>query len=127
MQSPLIYVAGAYTKPDPVENTHRIIHIADALWDLGVVPVVPHLTMFWHFLRPRTYEEWLSYDLHLLARCDAVLRVPGASHGANGEVSYAIAHRLPVIYAKTAASEDCVASVRDWLHANREKFTPHLV
>jgi hypothetical protein len=116
----LIYVAGPYTKPDPVENTHRIIHIADALWDLGVVPVVPHLTLFWHFLRPRTYEEWLHYDLHLMARCDAVLRVPGASNGADGEVSFALAHCQPVIYARTSAIDDCVAAIRDWLKAQRE-------
>ena len=127
LNAPLVYLAGPYTKPDPIENTHRIILIADALWNLGVVPVVPHLTLFWHFLRPRTYEEWLRYDLHLMARCDAVLRVPGASHGADGEVSYAIAHGLPVIYARTATTNDCVSAVRDWLHANREKFAPHLL
>ena len=124
LKAPLVYVAGPYTKPDPVENTHRMIKIADALLNLGVVPVVPHLTLFWHFLCPRSYEEWLSYDLHLMARCDAVLRVPGASNGADGEVSYALAHDLPVIYARTAAVEVCVAVVRDWLQA---KSVSHLV
>ena len=111
----MVYVAGPYTKPDPVENTHRIIQIADALWDLGVVPVVPHLTLFWHFVKSRSYQEWLDYDLHIMARCDAVLRVPGESHGADGEVAKAIANGQPVIRSRTARIEDCVAAVEEWL------------
>ena len=117
MNAPLVYVAGPYTKPDPVENTHRIIEIADRLWDLGVVPVVPHLTLFWHFLKPRSYQEWLDYDLHIMARCDAVLRVPGESHGADGEVAEALARGQPVLCPQTAAVEDCVTAVSEWLNA----------
>ena len=49
---PLIYVAAAYTEPDPVENTHAVIQIADALLDAGFTPLVPHLTLAWH-LEPR--------------------------------------------------------------------------
>ena len=39
--NPLVYIAGPYTKPDPVKNTHRMIQIADRLMDLGVVPGTP--------------------------------------------------------------------------------------
>jgi len=111
----VVYIAGPYTRPDPVENTHRMIRIADALLDLGVVPVVPHLTMFWHFLRPRPYEQWLEYDLHVMARCDAVLRVPGLSSGADGEVREAERSGQPVIHPKSASVEDCVSAVKVWL------------
>ncbi len=124
MNAPLVYLAGPFTKPDPVENTHRMIQIADALWELGVVPVVPHLTLFWHFLRPRSYQEWLDYDLQIMARCDAVLRVPGESQGADGEVAEARAHGLPVILARTATVDDCVDAVREWFETQQNELTP---
>lgn len=111
----LVYIAGPYTKPDPVQNTHHMIRVADALLDLGVVPVVPHLTMFWHLLCPRPYEQWLEYDLHVMARCDAVLRVPGLSSGADGEVQEAKRNGQPVIHPRSAAANDCVAAVKAWL------------
>jgi nucleoside 2-deoxyribosyltransferase len=111
---PLIYLAGPYTKPDPVENTNRMIRIADALLDLGVVPIVPHLTMFWHLVRPRPYDEWLQYDLQVMLRCDAVLRVPGESNGADGEVRVARRLGIPVLYAETAEPNDCTAAVAAW-------------
>lgn len=121
MKTPsLVYVAGPYTKPDPVENTHRMIRIADALLDAGVVPVVPHLTMFWHFLRPRPYEQWLDYDLCVMERCDVVLRVPGESNGADREVYQATRSGQPVIIPASASVEDCVAAVTTWLTADRK-------
>ncbi|MEW4530615.1 hypothetical protein [Maioricimonas sp. JC845] len=111
----MIYVAGPYTRPDPVENTHRMIRIADALFELGVVPVVPHLTLFWHLLCPRPYRQWLLYDLEVMARCDAVLRVPGDSQGADGEVRAANRRGQPVIQPASHAIEVCVQAVREWM------------
>lgn len=118
MKPPLVYIAGPYTKPDPVKNTHRMIQIADRLLDLGVVPVVPHLTLFWHFLRPRSYQQWLDYDLQIMARCDLVLRVPGESQGADGEVEAALAQGQPVIHSRTTRIDDCVDAVTQWLRVN---------
>lgn len=118
----VIYVAGPYTKPDPVENTHRMIRIADALLDVGVVPVVPHLTMLWHLLCPRPYEQWLAYDLHVMARCDVVLRVPGLSSGADGEVQEASRSGQPVIHPRTASVDDCVSAVEAWMSEVSERI-----
>lgn len=112
---PFIYVAGPYTKPEPVENVHRAIRIGDALWDHGVIPIVPHLSMLWQMVRPRSYDEWLEYDFHLLARCDAVLRVRGESVGADREVQQAKATGQPVIYSPTCKAADCVSAVEHWL------------
>ena len=106
---------GPYTKPDPVENTHRMIHIADELLSLDVVPVVPHLTMFWHLLRPHPYQHWLAYDLQLMSRCDIVLRVPGDSNGADREVEHAHRWGLPII--EPATTEACALELREWLEA----------
>lgn len=117
---PMIYVAGPYTKPEPVENVHRMIRIGDALWDLGVVPIVPHLSLLWQMVRPREYEEWLEYDLHIMARCDAVLRVPGKSLGADREVRMAIEHGQSVIRPATHEIAECVSVVQQWLQQRGE-------
>ncbi len=95
----MLYVAGPYTKPDPIENVHKTLRVASDLLDTGyVIPVVPHLTLVWHLVTPRPYEQWLEYDLALLARCDALLRIPGESSGADGEEAWARDHDMPVFY-----------------------------
>lgn len=100
---PLVYVAAPYTRPDPVLNTHIIIAEVDEIVNDGVVtPFVPHLTLLWHLVRPRPLEFWYAYDLATLARCDAVLRLPGESTGADREVQFASAKGLPIFYDRTS-------------------------
>ena len=94
---PLVYIAGPYSKPDPVENMHRAIKIADGLLDV-CVPFIPHLTGTWHMVSPKPYPEWLALDLAYLERCDAVYRFPGESSGADGEVEEAKRLGIPVFY-----------------------------
>jgi hypothetical protein len=112
----LIYIAGPYTRPDPVENTHRIIAIADALLEEQVTPLVPHLTLLWHLVSPKPYAEWIEYDEQLLLRCDAVLRIPGESTGAIREVHCARQAGIPVIWSRSACPEQCAKAVRHWLN-----------
>ncbi len=108
---PLIYVAGPYTQPDPVANTHAVIRIADALLDAGFTPLIPHLTLAWHLVSPKPYDTWLAYDRQLLARCDVLLRVPGYSHGATQECTFADELAIPVIRPRSADPADCVAAL----------------
>jgi nucleoside 2-deoxyribosyltransferase len=94
---PLVYVAAPYTRPDPVKNTNKAIRVAAELVDEGVVtPFVPHLTLLWHLVDPRPLDFWYEYDVATLARCDAVLRLPGDSTGADREVAYAERKGIPV-------------------------------
>ena len=92
----LVYIAGPYTNPDPCQNTHRAVAMGNVVWDAGFVPVIPHLTHFWHTMTPKPYADWLEYDLAVMRRCDAVLRIPGASSGADAEVKDATARGIPV-------------------------------
>lgn len=108
---PLIYLAGPFTEPDPVENTHRMIQIADAVLDAGFTPLIPHLTLAWHLVSPKPYAAWLAYDRDLLARCDVLLRVPGYSHGATQECTFADELGIPVIRPRSADPADCVAAL----------------
>jgi nucleoside 2-deoxyribosyltransferase len=100
---PLVYIAGPYTHPDPIENTRRAIEVADVLADMGaVVPHVPHLTLLWQLVRPHEVDWWHEYDLAILARCDALLRLDGASTGADAEVEFAASREIPVFFSAAA-------------------------
>lgn len=94
---PMVYLAGPYTSPDPVENTHKVIRLAAELVDEGLVtPVVPHLTLLWHLVDPRPLEFWYAYDVAMLRRCDALYRIEGESTGADREANYASTAGIPV-------------------------------
>lgn len=99
-ERPLVYIAGPYTRPDPVSNTHRTIMAAEDLHDSGLVTcVVPHTTLLWHAIAPHDdVEHWYEYDLAVLKRCDALLRLPGDSSGADNEVAFAEEHGVPVFH-----------------------------
>ena len=110
---PLVYVAGPYTLNDPVANTHNTIKMASTIYDSGLaVPLVPHLSLLWHLVDPRPVEFWYEYDLHLLARCDALFRLPGKSSGADAEVIECGRLGLPVLRS--------MPELRAWAAARRE-------
>jgi hypothetical protein len=94
---PLVYVAGPYTNPDPIQNTRTAIEAADVLYQFeGVVPVVPHLSLLWHFVSPHPVDFWYEYDHQVLLRCDAIFRIEGESTGADAEVRLAEEHNIPI-------------------------------
>jgi hypothetical protein len=91
-----VYVAGPYSRGDVMVNIRAALFAADWLLALGYAPFVPHLTGFWHFYSPKPYKAWLALDLEWLRACDAVLRLPGESPGADGEVAEAERLGIPV-------------------------------
>lgn len=97
MKRPMVYVAGPYTKGDVAVNVRNAIFAGDALLKAGAVPFIPHLTHFWHLQCPGEYVQWIDYDLAFLPLCDAVLRLPGESHGADGETDAASRIGIPVL------------------------------
>ena len=92
----LVYIAGPYSHPDPVENTHNAVKVADKLLEAGLVPYIPHLSLLWHAISPKPYETWLAYDIAWLKVCNALLRLPGESSGADKEVVIATDNGIPV-------------------------------
>lgn len=96
-ERPLVYVAGPYTRPDPVANTREAIITATRLTESGLVTAfVPHLTMLMHLVAPQDLDYWYEYDLSVLARADACYRMPGESTGADREVTYAEKVSVPI-------------------------------
>lgn len=66
----------------------------------GFVPHCPQLTVFADFLSPGMidYEQWLELDRCYIDDADVVLRLEGASVGADRETAYAKSVGKPVVH-----------------------------
>jgi len=117
----LVYVAGPISKGCLVSNIMQAHEAGLQLLQSGYSVIVPHGSCFWgNILCPRhcedscdvvvpfkpevlpgetTLEDWYGMDLEIVRRCDAVLRLEGASVGADLEVAEAISHGIPVFSA----------------------------
>lgn len=93
-----IYIASPYTKGDVAVNVRVQLQMANRLMDLGFAPFAPLYSHFQHMAFPRPYEDWIKIDLEWVKVCDAVLRLPGESKGADGEVEFAQQNNIPVFY-----------------------------
>ena len=93
-----VYIAGPYSKGDVAVNVRNAFEVANKLADLGFAPFIPHYTHFWHMMFPRPYEFWLKLDKQFLPCCDALLRLPGESHGSDTEVDFARSLDIPVFF-----------------------------
>jgi hypothetical protein len=91
-----VYVSGPYTKGDVVLNVRRAIEAGNWLAAKGHVPFIPHLSHFWHMLFPQPYEFWMAQDMNWISACDAMVRLPGESSGADREVAAAKKLGMPV-------------------------------
>lgn len=91
-----VFIAGPLTHGDQAANVRAAMDAAQALMEAGLYPYLPHLSWFSHLASPQPYEEWLSLSLGWLKRCDAVLRLPGYSPGAERECSMATFLGIPV-------------------------------
>jgi hypothetical protein len=110
---PLIYIAGPYSHPDPVVNTRNAVLLGEELHATGIVTChVPHLTHLWHLIAPHDVDHWYGYDFAVLRRCDALIRMKGASKGADDEVAYAIGQSIPVFHS--------VPTLLSWASGNAE-------
>lgn len=94
----LIYVSSPYSCGDQAANVRRQIDVGHELMDRGHSVILPNLTHFMQIVRPRDYEEWLRMDEHIIERCDVVLRLPGASPGADREVEHAEKNHVLVVH-----------------------------
>lgn len=102
----LIYLAGPYTKPNPNENVHKTILVAEALVRLGFIPYVPHLHHLWDVISPQDWSYWMRITSAILLRCDALLLLPGESKGAELEVTIAKESNLPIYHNLTELLND---------------------
>lgn len=111
-----VYIAGPYAGDAPhdytgyVEIDRNILQAKAAFIELanaGIGAFCPH-THSEHFELfapdvPSTY--WHELDQHFIKSCDALLRLPGESKGADREVEIAQTLRMPVLYSLAEALE----------------------
>jgi hypothetical protein len=73
---PVVYISSPYTKGDPAINTHFQCKMFDQMMNDGIVwPVAPLWAHFQHTIFPRPYQDWFAYDMALIPRYDACLRL----------------------------------------------------
>lgn len=101
-----IYVASQYSIGDPEANVLRQIDAGEDLINAGFIPYLPLLSHYQHIIHPHDYETWTRLDNSWVACCDALLRLPGESKGADEEVFLAIDLGIPVYY----SIEDLIAN-----------------
>ena len=94
----IIYISSPYSIGDQVLNVRRQLEAADRLLEKGHIPFCPCLLHFWHFVSPKSWDEWLRIDRAFIPRCDALLRLEGDSVGADLEVEEAKRLGLPIYY-----------------------------
>jgi hypothetical protein len=102
-----VYIAGPLTLGDTTVNIRNAMLAGNAVRRMGAYPYVPHYNAIRHFLEPCAPEWWIEEDLAWLSLCDALLRLPGASVGADREVAEAERLRKPVFHSLDA--------LREWL------------
>lgn len=94
----LIYIASPYTIGDVAANVHVQMEAAHRIMDMGHAPITPLLFHFLHIHRQRPAEDWLAIDHAIIRRVDVLLRLPGESKGADGEVALAQKNKIPVAF-----------------------------
>lgn len=116
MTKPVVYIASPYTKGDPAINTHCQLRAFTELMDDGIVwPFIPLVSHYIHTAFPRPYKDWVDYDLALIERFDACLRLNAVnqalnyevteSKGADGEVARFRKLKKPVFHDKESLYE----------------------
>lgn len=91
-----VYVAGPYSNGDVAVNVRKAIDAGNRLAEAGAIAFIPHLTHFWHLLHPHGWQFWIDQDREWLRVCDAVVRLPGPSTGADLETMEAECRDIPV-------------------------------
>jgi hypothetical protein len=107
----IVYVAGPFRGPSAwaiEQNIRRAEALALEVWRSGAVALCPHTnTRFFQGALPD--DVWLSGDLVLLERCDALLLTPDweSSGGATIERIHAERRGLPIF--------ETIAALQAWL------------
>ena len=93
-----IYIAGPITKGDTLRNIRKGILKGTELIKLGYVPMIPHQDFLAYMMNPGVlhYEKLLELDFAWIRKCDALLRLPGESAGADREEEFACEIGIPV-------------------------------
>ena len=92
-----VYISGPIAIGSTVENVRAAVFAGNKIQQSGHTPFIPHLNVFWQFMcGEKPHAEWLRMDLEWVEQCQAVIRLPGESVGADLEVARAQLKGIPV-------------------------------
>jgi len=90
-----LYLSGPMAK-QPYIGPRDAMALGTRLWRAGWHPVIPQLNALWEMsagpLDPVSADGvcgWIEYDMSLLSKCQAIVRLPGVSSGADRETAVA--------------------------------------
>ena len=82
-----------------LDNMYDAVDVGATLIKLGYAPLIPHLSVIIeHKYEGIDQDTWLAIDLPWVEAADALLRLPGASAGADKEEAVALASGVPVYH-----------------------------
>lgn len=86
----IIYIASPYTSRADLQAAVNVqLDTFAVLLAIGHEPIAPLLSHYVDQRYPASYERWMQWCLAMVNVCDAVLRLPGDSLGADREVARA--------------------------------------
>lgn len=92
-----IYISGPLTSSGPLwGNVTVAVAAFRQLQEAGFAPLCPHLTAYIDPHGETPHVTWMETDLPWVEIAHAVLRLPGASLGADIETEFAAARNIPV-------------------------------
>lgn len=95
----VVYLASPYSAyANPQDAVAVQIDTFAILRDLGYQPIAPLLSHYIDERHPASYERWMEWCLTMVGVADVVLRLPGASDGADREVAEARRLGKPVVH-----------------------------
>lgn len=102
-----VYIAGPMaTSGEPGPNLHHAARAAWAVIRAGHSPYVPHLSWIVDAIIVIQRDEWMRQNLEWIEACQALIRLPGTSAGADAEVEFAAGLGIPIFHT--------VADWREW-------------
>jgi Domain of unknown function (DUF4406) len=91
-----VYVASPMTL-QPIEGPRAAARAGDLIVNAGHFVYLPQLDRLWAYMTgEKSYDFWIRHDEGWLEVCDAVVRLPGESKGADGEIRFAAARSIPI-------------------------------
>lgn len=107
-RKPRIYIAAPYSRGIPDEVIVRVVDAAEQLAARGWAPFIPHtMTFLWAVRHQHPVAYWYAFDNEWITACDAIVRLPGPSTGADAEVALAARNGLLVYDGENALADAC--------------------
>lgn len=101
MGKKFVYIASKYTADTEEERLVNVITQIEAgekISIIGAIPRIPLLSHYWNEVYHHDWEFWISICKEEVLRCDALIRLPGKSSGADIEVDTALSNNIPVFH-----------------------------